>query len=211
MSENMGTVKSERGKNTKEKILKAAQELIAEHGYKGASIRKIAKAVGIRESAIYNHFKNKEEIFQTIMKELFSTPFSNFFERKPVSEHALKGKKFLYEYAASIKLVSFDKTNEKMFRIILIELMQNRDVRESFLKYFYEDNIKKLAEAFFVMMQNSLIRSSDPMLMAQEFFAPIFYYRIHITLLRLDEKPTTTLSTMFEKHVDFFWESVSID
>jgi len=197
-------------KSTKEKILDAALELISLYGYKGASVRKIAKAVGIRESAIYNHFKNKDEIFKEIMKDLFSSPFADFFERKPISESALRGKRFLAEYAASIKLITFDVKNEKFFKIILLELMQNSEVRELFLKYFYEDNIKKLSEAFFIMMQNGLVRSSDPMLMAQEFFAPLFYYRLQVTLLRLDKKPTTMLSTIFEKHVDFFWESISI-
>ncbi len=203
--------KSNGEKSTKEKILDASIELISLYGYKGASVRKIAKAVGIRESAIYNHFKNKEEIFKEIMKNLFSSPFADFFEKKPVSESAKRGKRFLSEYAASIKLITFDVKNEKFFKIILLELMQNSEVRELFLKYFYQDNIKKLSEAFFVMMQEGLIKHSDPMLMAQEFFAPLFYYRLHVTLLRLDNKPTTLLSTIFEKHVDFFWESIALN
>lgn len=197
-------------KSTKEKILDAALELISQYGYKGASVRKIAKAVGIRESAIYNHFKNKEEIFKEIMKSLFSSPFDDFFKKKPIEDNAKRGKRFLSEYAAAIKLITFDVKNEKLFKIILLELMQNQEVRDMFLKYFYEDNIKKLSQAFFIMMQENLIRSADPMLMAQEFFAPLFYYRLQVTLFRLDKKPTTALSTVFEKHVDFFWESVSI-
>ena len=60
------------------------------------------------------------------------------------------------------------------------------------------------------MMQNSLIRSADPLLMAHEFFAPLFYYRVQIMLFRLDEKPTIGFSTIFEKHVDFFWESIKL-
>ncbi|WP_281950865.1 TetR/AcrR family transcriptional regulator [Nitrosophilus kaiyonis] len=197
-------------KTTKEKILDAALELISVYGYKGASVRKIAKVVGIRESAIYNHFKNKEEIFKEIMKTLFTTPFDEYFEKKPIETNALRGKRFLSEYAATIKLITFDVKNEKFFKIILIELMQNKNVRDMFLKYFYEDNIKNLSKAFFIMMQEGMIRTSDPMLMAQEFFAPLFYYRLQVTLLRLDGKHTTMLSTIFEKHVDFFWESISI-
>jgi len=196
-------------KGTKEKILDAALELISLYGYKGASVRKIAKAVGIRESAIYNHFKNKEEIFKEIMKELFTSPFDQYFEKKPIEKSALRGKRFLSEYAAAIKLITFDVKNEKFFKIVLLELMQNKEVREQFLKYFYEENIKKLSTAFFIMMQEGLIRSSDPKLMAQEFFAPLFYFRLEVTLLRLDKKPTTFLSTLFEKHVDFFWESIA--
>ncbi|MCJ7766649.1 MAG: TetR/AcrR family transcriptional regulator, partial [Thiovulaceae bacterium] len=64
--------------------------------------------------------------------------------------------------------------------------------------------------AFFVMMQDGLIRSGDPMLMANEFLSPLFYLRLHVTLLRIDNEPTSSLSTQFEKHLDFFWESVSL-
>ena len=65
---------SKRG-NTKAKILKVSTTLFSELGYKGASVRKIAAAVGIRESAIYNHYKNKEEIFLEVAKGIFSSPF----------------------------------------------------------------------------------------------------------------------------------------
>ena len=197
-------------KSTKEKIIEAAMELMAQYGYAGASMRKIAKMVGVRESAIYNHFKNKEEIYSHIMQYLFSTPFDDFFEKKPPMEYAKKGKRYLMEYVATFKLLAFDPKNEKLFRIIMQELMHNEGVRERFLHAFYEDNIKKLSNAFFVMMQENLIRSADPILMAQEFFAPLLYYRLQITLLRLDNKTTSQLSTVFEKHVDFFWEGIAL-
>ena len=56
------TTKSIKRSGTKEKILKVSTTLFSELGYKGTSVRKIASNVGIRESAIYNHYKNKEEI-----------------------------------------------------------------------------------------------------------------------------------------------------
>jgi AcrR family transcriptional regulator len=73
MSENKGFVK---GQNTKEKILKVATTLFSRLGFKGTSVRKIASEVGIRESALYNHFKNKDEIFLEIAKGIFSSPFA---------------------------------------------------------------------------------------------------------------------------------------
>ncbi|MDT8339562.1 MAG: TetR/AcrR family transcriptional regulator, partial [Sulfurimonas sp.] len=76
--------------NTKQKIIKASSTLFSEHGYKATSVRKIASAVGIRESALYNHFKNKEEIFLCVAKEIFTTPFSE--DSADIKESALKGK-----------------------------------------------------------------------------------------------------------------------
>jgi len=51
---------------TKEKILDVAIDLIYEHGYHGVSVRKIAYGAGIKESSIYNHYENKEDILNRI-------------------------------------------------------------------------------------------------------------------------------------------------
>jgi len=53
---------------TKEKILKEAVNLFCEQGFTRASTRQLAGRTGITNSAIYNHFLNKEEILFTIVK-----------------------------------------------------------------------------------------------------------------------------------------------
>ena len=205
MPENTTSIKST---GTKAKILKESKALFSELGYKGASVRKIASKVGIRESALYNHFKNKEEIFLEVAKEIFASPFS--FNSNSIQELALKGKPFLQKYVMQYKLLTFDKNNESMFRILLIELLQNKELREQFMSEFHDKNIKVLSEGFFIMMQNNLIRSHDPMMISYEFLSTLFYIRLQVTLLRFDSVSTNLLSTQFEKHVEFFWESIKI-
>ena len=192
--------------NTKEKILKIAGVLFSQNGYKGTSVRDIATKIGIKQSALYNHFKNKEDIFLEVSKEIFNTPFS--IEPDMLNENALGGKLFINKFAMQYKLLTFDKTNEKMFRLLMIELLQNKSLREQFMSEFHNKNIKILSEGFFIMMQNSLVRSGDPINMAYEFLSTLFYIRLQVTLLRFDTKSTDALSTQFEKHVDFFWESI---
>lgn len=193
---------------TKTKILKEATALFCELGYRGASVRKIASKVGIRESALYNHFKNKEEIFLEVAKDIFSSPFS--LDSTEIRELATRGKPFIQKFTMQYKMLTFDKSNENMFRLLMIELMQNRELREQFMSEFHEKNIKVLSEGFFIMMQNSMIRSADPMVVAYEFISTLFYIRLQVTLLRFDSNSTNHLSTQFEKHVDFFWESIKI-
>ena len=52
---------------TKDKILQVSINLFSEFGYDNVSIRQIAKEVGIKESSIYNHYKSKESILETIL------------------------------------------------------------------------------------------------------------------------------------------------
>jgi len=194
--------------DTKHKIIKVATTLFSEYGYKGTSVRNIASEIGIKQSALYNHFKNKEEIFLEVSKEIFNTPFS--FDTSDLKENALGGKSFVSKFAQQYKLLTFDKASEKMFRLLMIELLQNKELREQFMSEFHDKNIKLLSEGFFIMMQASLVRSGDPMIMAYEFISTLFYIRLQVTLLRFDSKSTDMLATQFEKHVDYFWESIKI-
>lgn len=51
---------------TKKKIFSSAITLFMRHGYENVSIREIADAVGITQSAMYNHFKSKREILDVV-------------------------------------------------------------------------------------------------------------------------------------------------
>jgi len=199
---------SNQNSSTKEKILRESTLLFCDLGYRGASVRKIAAKVGIRESALYNHFKNKEEIFLSVAKDIFASPFS--IGSKEIKELASIGKPFLQKFTMQYKMLTFDKKSENMFRLLMIELLQNKELREQFMSEFHNKSIKILSEGFFTMMQNDLIRSSDPMMISYEFLSTLFYIRLQVTLMRFDSLSTNSLSTQFEKHVDFFWESISI-
>lgn len=199
-----------KGGDTKKLIEDAAMELFAEQGYKGTSVRKIAGKVGIRESALYNHFANKEAIFNAIAQRAFASPFSERNREEYLKDYAKKGKPFLHKFMTEFKLVSFDKKHEKLFRFMLIELMQNEMIRSSFIREFHDSNIKTLSTGFFVMMQEGLIRSNDPMTLSNAFLGQFFYLRLQVSLLKADNRPTTSLSTAFEKQLDLFWSMISV-
>jgi AcrR family transcriptional regulator len=56
-----------KGKETRKKnIINAAKELFAVKGYAATGLREIADKAGVSLGNIYNHFKNKEEIFTHI-------------------------------------------------------------------------------------------------------------------------------------------------
>ena len=53
-------------------ILAAAEQIFVAHGYEGATIRKIADAVGLSSTALYMHFRDKAEILNEICLQAFS-------------------------------------------------------------------------------------------------------------------------------------------
>ncbi len=49
---------------TRERIMKAAERLFAEHGYEGTSIRAIVAKARVNQAAINYHFAGKDGLYQ---------------------------------------------------------------------------------------------------------------------------------------------------
>ena len=58
-----------RGTAKRERILRAAVDVFAEHGYFNAKVAQIAKAAGVADGTIYLYFSGKEELLITIFRE----------------------------------------------------------------------------------------------------------------------------------------------
>lgn len=56
--------------HTREKILQTALHLFAQEGYEAVSVSQIAGALGMTKSALYKHYKNKQDIFDHIVSEM---------------------------------------------------------------------------------------------------------------------------------------------
>lgn len=53
----------------KQKIMNSAQKLFLKKGFSGVGVREIAAAAGVSLGNLYNHFKNKEEIFDALIEK----------------------------------------------------------------------------------------------------------------------------------------------
>ena len=58
--------------DTKEKILMAALRLFARDGYEAVSVSTIAGELGMTKSALYKHYRNKRDIFDSIVERMYS-------------------------------------------------------------------------------------------------------------------------------------------
>ncbi len=200
-----------KGSKTKDKILKISLKLFSTKGYKATTVRDIAGAMDMKQSALYNHFKNKDEILETLVSELTSSAIVTIFSDKEASELYKQGKSLLMSIATTFKLIGFDGQNEALLKLLMQEIYRNERIREIYNEYFYQENVKKLSSLFFMMMQDEMIKSSDPLLLANEFFSPLFFYQMQVSLLKLDKKSTSSVVSMFEKHVDFFWDNIKLE
>jgi AcrR family transcriptional regulator len=59
--------KPTKGERTAERLLDVAEQLFAENGFEGATLRDVATAAGIREPGIYNHFASKDALYYAVL------------------------------------------------------------------------------------------------------------------------------------------------
>ena len=89
---------------TRELILDAARRLFVEHGYDATSMRAIARDIEYTPTAIYHHFKGKEELFDELCHRDFHTLGAAFQKigrvEDPVERIARAGKAYV-EFAGS--------------------------------------------------------------------------------------------------------------
>ena len=64
----MARPKNADGQRTRQAILDAALDLFADKGFFGTSLRDVAAAVGVRESALYNYFAGKDALFDALLE-----------------------------------------------------------------------------------------------------------------------------------------------
>src|SRR5437899_3045055 len=65
----MGRPRLEAARDTRKEILDTALDLFAEHGFHATSVRALAAAVGVRESALYHYFPSKEAVLAAVIAD----------------------------------------------------------------------------------------------------------------------------------------------
>ncbi len=62
----------EKSERSRAQILESALDLFSRQGYRGTSIRDISRAAGVSTGAVYHHFNDKEELFDTLLSQYWS-------------------------------------------------------------------------------------------------------------------------------------------
>lgn len=191
---------------TKIKIIEVSIELFSKRGFSGASIRDITKDVGIKESSLYKHFKNKDEILETI--------FVNFRMETdkilPPMEHidwivdsmTLKG--FLEKGIDNFMQHIDDPINIKTWRIMYIELFRHPMAQDIYRNKIMKRTVDCLEIVFEGMIRKGKMAPINPRTMATEYQFSSIALILEYNMLKAEGKSTDQLEIQLLKHVQFF-------
>lgn len=188
--------------STKDQILRTAEAAFAEHGFDNTTITQIASRVGIRESTIYEHFRNKEDI-------LFSIPLAQIKTLIESNERHLRGlvggriklRKLIYNY------FDFLAGHPVFTRLLIFELRPNRLFYETetyeWVRVFYRPFQAAIAEA----QAESEFRSSiDPYLLLNLVFGTVD----HLILTWLLDEPSPPPYPLLDPFFDLLEAGASV-
>ncbi len=171
----MGRPRKADGAHTRQAILDSALDVFAEKGYFGASLRDIAAAVGVRESAFYNYFGGKDEILGALLLAERHQKAAQFDE---LLEQPFTDARTVLERLASLALDRFsDPRQQKLFRILMSDGMRlAREGRIDLLDRM-SSSTGRLSELMRRLIDSRALRAADPALLAIEFMGPLLLWR----------------------------------
>ncbi len=167
---------------TKEKITETALDLFSQRGYDGVSVRDIARAVGIRESSIYNHFQSKRAVFDAIV-DLCVQQSERYFREgglpydagDDASVYAGIGMEDLQELIERTFRFFFDDPwNARFRRLLLLSQYADPRCRDIYRRLYRDKCVRVQAYIFAALMDAGELRREDPPAVAAEFHGPMF-------------------------------------
>lgn len=169
--------------DTKENILMAALRLFAKDGYEAVSVSKIAGELGVTKGALYKHYKNKRDIFDSIVERMFQ--LDNELARKynvPDSTFDNTPEQYtkidlgnLKNFALSqYRFWTQDEFASNYRKMLTLEQYRNSELSKLFQDCLVSGPVVYLENIFREMVKAKVLKENDPYQLAIEFFAPLF-------------------------------------
>jgi AcrR family transcriptional regulator len=178
--------------HTRERLIAAAQETIAEKGFHRASLEEIAARTGLTKGAVYDNFASKDELFLAVVTA-WATERSRRFAWPQDRAGSLKQR--LGRLAEAViadapatqleapmraEFLLYTLTHENMRRRIAeAAVTRLASIRERLLEFLSEDELPLPLDKFVVLLEALVpglmfIRSQEPKLVTDDVIVAIF-------------------------------------
>ena len=184
--------------DTRNRIIKAAANILSKRGYARATTRAIAKAAGVNEVTIFRHFGNKRNLLSEIIQQHSALPnLTHIIENQLTGDYRLD----LIHLATVFTRVITER--KEALRLMLCEANELPEVQEIVVKV--PDQLRKVLTRYFQkQMGAGVIRRMNPEVMAQGFLGMFFSYGIAREILDSKIAPEVPQEAIISEFVDIF-------
>lgn len=202
--------------NTKESILQVSLELFAKKGFDGVSVREIARTVGVRESALYKHYKNKEDILLKVVDEMkIRIQKAYILNKVPdvMQENISIGYKNISQDQLCeiswklFELYTKDPMISNFRKLLMREQFNNKTFAKYYNDFFLNGVIEKQSLTFLSLVNGGLFHKEDKNVIALQFYGPIL-----LLFQQYDCEPEQekAIKNMLYNHVKAFGKNYSL-
>ncbi len=183
---------------TKERILYESMKLFSVNGFESVSIRTIADEVGVTNSALYKHFKSKQEIFDAIVEQ----SKERYLKQCTDAVNAeIRGIDQMKEVCINMYRYQTHDDQIVMFRrILMIEQFKNSKMADIYKEFFIDIPMLHQQKIFEELIRQGLMKNRNPKVLSMELYAPFHMYHA----VKHDE---AELVQLFEQHAEYFFEN----
>jgi AcrR family transcriptional regulator len=198
---------------TKEKILHTALRHFARDGYEAASVTTIAGELGMTKSALYKHYKNKQDILDSIVARMkqnnaeqaaaFDVPAGSF------KNGTAANRKDMFRKIKSFSLAMFrywtqDEFASSFRRMLTLEQYRNPEMATLLNQYLTGGVLGHTKDLIRESATGAASRKKDPGVLAIEYFAPIYM----MVNMYDGAEDKAAIETMVEQHIDYFMKAM---
>jgi AcrR family transcriptional regulator len=187
-------------------ILREALRLFAEHGVEGASLRELARRVGISQPSLYHYFSSKEALVEAI----FAWKSEESSARQREAEGEFKTPQRFCLWLAHILIAGWDNPEElALMRLVHGEAIRGGHVARAFVREHIAPMTHKVARVFERFIQEGKMRAVDPEFAARSFVGPIILLMQQQRMLDTRNELPTDMQEFIQAHVDTFLHGVA--
>ncbi len=199
------------GISTRERILAAALELFAQHGFGGASMRELARRVGIRESSLYNHFPGKAAILEAIMREHGPASSASRLAEPRYRALVKQPAAFCRQYALDLVHQWSDPSEHQFQKVITAERNRVPGLRAQFADQLYAREQRLMVDYFRGFALAGVISTPDPRETARLFMAGLIYIRLEHYVMGAQPSPRENVIEAIDRYLAFFLSLISAE
>ncbi len=159
--------------DTKKRILDAALKVFAEKGYEATNVREIAEELGYTKSALYKHYKSKEEIWDALIDKLdihYEKHFGSVDNLPPIPASGEE----LVQLVNKMTSFTINDEHIRMIRkTVMMEQFRGEKVRDLATKHFLSGTRILFMNIFDQMLEQGTLKKYDTAILAFELTAPI--------------------------------------
>lgn len=169
--------------DTKEKILMTALQLFARDGYEAVSVRTIAEELGMTKGALYRHYKNKRDIFDSIVERMFQIDAQRANDyQMPVETYEVMPNSYQNPSLEDIQTYTIEQLKfwtedgfaSRFRKMLNLEQYRSAEMAELYSQCIVAGPVAYMEDIFCELVKKGILKAENPRQLAVEYYAPLF-------------------------------------